>query len=320
MDSRWDDLPREVRVLILQALMQDGCELGRLATVSREWQTELERYNFARIKVTPSRLVDFNSMIHRNRALVHCIWFCLELDDYDCTMCTYKPGTLTEEEWAEAISVNHADGSPITTAFQDLFSTLSTWDPDSDLVLDISVYSPSDSRHWFKYLTFVPDIASDMIDGGIEQTLLNQVYNDPQHGWVDGFRGSAPPYRVFSKVFNPIMYEGPFDSEQSELQWWDQLPSVPAVTSLLLRQQNRRRWKPRSLAHMFARFPRLREVHYELWREWDPEQSFTDEGMYCCTPTQVVVCSICIGIHLLIIARPRSRLPIFFRVCPTFQQ
>lgn len=53
--------------------MRDGCSLARLAIVSREWQSEIERYNFARIKLTPSRLVDFSSMIHRNRALVRYI-------------------------------------------------------------------------------------------------------------------------------------------------------------------------------------------------------------------------------------------------------
>ena len=73
-DSTWAGLPRKIRTLILQDLMQDGCTLARLAKVSREWQTELERYNFSRIKVTPSRLVDFSSMIHRNRALVDYIW------------------------------------------------------------------------------------------------------------------------------------------------------------------------------------------------------------------------------------------------------
>ncbi|GJC98912.1 oxoglutarate iron-dependent oxygenase [Colletotrichum higginsianum] len=52
----------------------------------------------------------------------------------------------------------------------------------------------------------------------------------------------------------------------------------PSVTSLLLRQQNRRRWKLDSLAHMFARFPRLRELHYEPWREWGWYQRHTDEG------------------------------------------
>jgi hypothetical protein len=41
--------------------MQDGCTLARLATVSREWQTELERHNFARIRLTPLRLAYITS-------------------------------------------------------------------------------------------------------------------------------------------------------------------------------------------------------------------------------------------------------------------
>ncbi|KIM93718.1 hypothetical protein OIDMADRAFT_61355 [Oidiodendron maius Zn] len=275
-DTTWDGLPREIRLLILEALIQDGCTLGRLATVSREWQTELERYNFARIKLTPLRVVDFGSMIHRNRALVGYIWFCLELDDYDCTKCA-PPCGMTFEEMEEQISISDTNNCPITTAFQNLFSVLSTWDLNGDLILDISIYSPSDSKHWFKYLTFMPDTPLDILEGGgLEQTISNKVYNDPQHGWVAGFRHSAPPRWAILKVFHSIMEEGPFDSEQLELQWWDRLPSVPAVTSLLLRQQNRRRWKPGSLAHMFARFPRLQEVHYEPWREWDSMQSYTD--------------------------------------------
>ncbi|KAJ9498308.1 hypothetical protein H2202_005995 [Exophiala xenobiotica] len=276
MASEWANLPEEVRILILRALMQDGCTLGRLATVSREWQRELEKHNFARIKVTPSRLVDLSSMIHRNRALVDYVWFCLELDDYDCTKCAPPEGS-TYEELEEAYSINDADGCPIPTAFQSLFSILSTWELNGDLVLDISIYSPSDSKHWFPYLTFMPDVASDMLGGGIQQTISNKVHtNDPQHGWDAGLRYSAPPRSAISKVFHSIMEEGPFDSEQLELQWWDQLPSLPAVTSLLLRQQNRRRWMPRSLAHMFARFPRLQEVHYEPWRGWDWLQRHTD--------------------------------------------
>ncbi|KAF4779965.1 hypothetical protein HER10_EVM0008175 [Colletotrichum scovillei] len=75
------------------------------------------------------------------------------------------------------------------------------------------------------------------------------------------------------------MEQGPFDSDDEELEWWDKLPLAPAVTSLLLRQQSRRRWKPESLAHMFSRLPRLQEVHYEPWREWNnPTQKSTDKG------------------------------------------
>jgi hypothetical protein len=279
-DLTWDRLPAEIRLLIFKALMQDGCTLARLATVSREWQTELERYNFARIKLTPSRLVDFSWMVHRNRALVSYIWFCLELDNYDCTKCA--PTT-------NSFSITDTDHCPITTAFQILFSVLSTWDLNGDLILDISIYSPSDSEHWFKYLTFKPDTLGG--GGGIEQMILDKASHDPQHGWVAGFRHSAPSLTAIRKVFHGVMEEGPFDSEPSEYRWWDQLPSVPAVTSLLLRQQNRRRWKPDSLAHMFARFPRLQEVHYEPWREWDALQRDTDRREYCCIPVQVVACS-----------------------------
>ncbi|KAK1976568.1 hypothetical protein LZ30DRAFT_763594 [Colletotrichum cereale] len=278
-ESTWELLPTEIRLRILQYLIRDGCTLGRLATVSREWQAEIERYNFARIRLTPSRLVDFGAMIQRNQALVGYIWFCFELDDYDCTTCTTDRGTLPDEEWEEAFTISDTDKCPITTGFQNLFSILSTWDLHDHLILDISIYSPSDSEHCFKYLTFMPDTPSDMPSGyGTEKPITNQDYHDPQHGWVAGFRHSAPPTYAFLKVFFPIMEQGPFDSDQSELQWWDQLPSVPAVTSLLLRQQNRRRWKPESLAHMFARFPRLQEVHYEPWREWDYFQLHTDRS------------------------------------------
>ncbi|RVX67398.1 hypothetical protein B0A52_09179 [Exophiala mesophila] len=281
MASGWARLPQEVRLQILQTLIQDGCSLAGLATVSREWQTELERYNFARIKVTPSRLVNLGSMIHRNRALVNYIWFCLELRTYDCTECAPSSRKLTYEEWEEACCISDANGYPMDTLFEALFSVLSMWEPNGNLVLDISIYSPSDSKHWFPYLTFMPDSGSDMQSGRVEQETSNTVYDDPRHGWISGFREIPPLRHAFGKIFHSIMDVGPFDSDQLELQWWDQLPSVPAVTTILLRQQNRRRWKQDSLAHMFARFPRLQEVHYEPWREWCGLQEVTDKSEYC---------------------------------------
>ncbi|KAI7775679.1 uncharacterized protein LA080_006462 [Diaporthe eres] len=46
---------------------------------------------------------------------------------------------------------------------------------------------------------------------------------------------------------------------------------------MALRLQNHRRWRPRTLAHIFARFPRLEEVHYEPWREWNNFGVSTDQ-------------------------------------------
>jgi hypothetical protein len=269
----WDLLPAEIRLMILEILMQDGCSLASFATVSREWQTVIERRNFTRIKLTPQRLVQFGSMMHRNRALLSYIWLSLELQEYDCTECAPQEPEL----WG----VSYTDNALITTTLQDLFSTLSAWEPIGELMLDISVYSPSDSKHWFKYLTFGPDTPSDKrSEGQFMDKLMLIKDDDNQHGWTNGRRDTLPTSHAIQKVFEEIMGEGPFDSDEQEVLWWQQLPSVPAITGILLRQQNRRRWRPAALAHMFSRLPRLQEICYEPWREWDKfDQTLTDKGM-----------------------------------------
>jgi hypothetical protein len=282
----WHCLPPEMRLLILEALLQDGCNLAGFATVSREWQTIIERHNFSRIKLTSSRVADFGSMVHRNRSLVRYIWFCMELQKYDCTECDPQ----NPESWG----VSYVDNALITTAFQDLFSTLSVWEPDGSLLLDISVHSPSDSEHWFKYLTFEADVASDTcgLDEHAEQSTLVKA-SDHHHGWIAGSRYSIPTSAAINKLFDEIMGEGPFDDEEEEGQWWQQLPLVPAVTGVLLRQQNRRRWKPAALAHMFARLPGLQEIHYEPWREWlDDQQPWTDQGECPCVSSSLFTVSV----------------------------
>ncbi|KUI56484.1 hypothetical protein VP1G_03821 [Cytospora mali] len=137
-------------------------------------KTLIERHNFSRIRLTPSCLADFDSNIRRNRPLLRYIWFCVELEKYDCTSCT-DLGTDT---------LTNIDVTLVATAFQKSFSTLSTWEPVGELLLDISVYSPSDSEHWFKYLTFRPDDPSVECSWspGVEQTLLDKI-GDIQHDW-----------------------------------------------------------------------------------------------------------------------------------------
>lgn len=265
--------------MVMEVLdLQDGCDFASLATVSREWQFIIERYNFARIHLTPSRLADFASIIHRNRALVRYIWLCLELEEYDCAQCV--PGNL------ETLGVSNTDNTLIKTALQDLFSALSKWEPHgNNLLLDISAHSPSDSEHWFKYLTFGPDIPTDECDQSeyAEQSILVKL-DDHNHGWIAGSQDYAPNHTAIEKVFDEIMAEGPLDNdEQNNNWWWQKLPLVPTVTGVLLRQQNRRRWKPATLEQMFARLPGLQELHYEPWREWfDIQQQRRDQCECCC--------------------------------------
>jgi hypothetical protein len=174
------------------------------------------------------------------------------------------------------------DNSLIVEGLEDLFSILSAWQPGGELTLDISVYSPSDSQHRFNYLTFEPDTTPDTCDEHrlAERPMLSKPCNN-YHGPSAGGQSPVPTFEAINKVFEEIMGESPFDDDEQERRWWQQLPLVPAVTGVLLRQQTRRRWKPDALAQMFACMPGLREIHYEPWREWlDIQQRWTDKGEF----------------------------------------
>ncbi|PTB69996.1 hypothetical protein BBK36DRAFT_1110106 [Trichoderma citrinoviride] len=274
--TSWHRLPTEIRHQILQSLLgQDGCRQAPYATVSREWQAIVETHTFARIRLTPSRIDEFESMVHRNRALVRYIWLCLELMEYDCFMCAPMDPVLRE--------FRNTDSYMIMVALLDVFSVLSTWEPQGSLQLDISVYSPSDSEHWFKYLTFEPDEPSNEYNRLRRRDLERSITHnceDWQHGWRGGRRRFAPDRWAIHKIFNRFMGNGPFSEDEQEEEYWRQLPLAPAVKSVLLRQQNRRRWNPTALAGIFARLPGLLDVHYEPWREWSHAQQIpTDESM-----------------------------------------
>ncbi|KAK1845891.1 hypothetical protein CCHR01_11501 [Colletotrichum chrysophilum] len=258
--ASWYRLPAEIRLEILQYLLQDGCSLANFATVSREWQKFIEPKNFARITVTRSRLPKFSSMTHRNQGLVRYIWVCLELQEYDCNQCA--AGTKRMRLMSEL------DDALVTTALRDLIMTLSGWEPNGSLLLDISVHSPSDAEHWFKYLTFAPDISVKDCDWKkyMPKPILAK-FHDSQHDWMAGSRVSPLNSGIIDASFDGILRNGlPGAFHRSSRL---RLPLVPAVTGVILRQQNRRRWSPVTLGDMFSLLPRLQQIHYEPWMEWD---------------------------------------------------
>lgn len=279
--TSWASLPPEIRNRILNFLLYDGCSLAGLAAVSREWRTVMEPHNFARIDLTSSRLLKSGPILYRKRKLIHYIWYRLELQPYNCSLCTSEQ---------DDYGMSDPDSLFVSEAFQGHCSALSLWEPNGDLVLDVSVYSPSDPEHCFKYLDFRPDIRPS------GEPPFRHRYNessssssswtpphDSSHGWVDGCQATAPGYGCIDKVFDEIMSEGPFEDEEQEMEWWQRLPSVPAITGILFRQQNRRRWKPRALANMLTRFPNLNEICYEPWREWGHPTHLTDIRKSLCS-------------------------------------
>jgi hypothetical protein len=285
------NLPAEVKRMVLDALVKDGRELARFAAVSREWQAVIEPETFKRIKVTSPRITELDEMTRRNRSHVRYLWLCLELERYDCDTCSPDGDNDDVPMFNSA-----ADDLLIKTAIQSLLSVLSAWDRSSSLSLDISVYSTSDPEHWFKYLTFEPD--DDKDDASSNQgyshvSRFNRAVpcegDDARHRWDTSDFGVITAQSAVQNVFTRILGDpsGEFEYGQTDyLEWWRELPLVPAITRLLLRQQTRRRWGPEALAEMIARFPRLCELHFEPWREWDNIlQDTTDLGETAFSPS-----------------------------------
>lgn len=270
----WNKLPADVRLLLLQAFLQNVARLSHLAAVSREWQTFIENHNFARLKLTPSCLTEFASKTRRNRHVVDYIWYCVELEEYD------------DDLFHSAELFSLGDVNRVATAIRDLFAVLSTWapTPTGKLLLDISVYSLSDPEYRFQELTLVPDTPHTC---GLHQCLneiLSTMFEKGAGQYMDHENSRLFPDA--KGTFAMVGLEG-----YVEPQWWQHLPQVPAVTGILLRQQTRRQWSPFTLAQLFDHLPRLQEIYLEPWRGSTPNAPcFTDEGEYspltinCLTP------------------------------------
>ena len=131
----WHSFPAEMKNLVIEKCFQDNHnhKMASLATVSREWQALIEPYTFARIRLTPHRIAEFDAMTSRNRRLVRYLWLCLELERYDCTACAYGPLDASDGDVIddpdddldeEAFATKPAEDALIRTALQGLFSAL----------------------------------------------------------------------------------------------------------------------------------------------------------------------------------------------------
>jgi hypothetical protein len=243
----WIKLPEQVRLLILESLLEDDCSVAKFATVSREWQAVIEQRNFARIKLTTSRLTSFGSMVHRNRHLMSYIWLYVELRLYSshdaCTPQNCRSWLFEDVEY-------------VATAIWKLLLTLSTWEPCGELVLDISVYSPSDSEHLLKYLIFEPDTYLDDRLGPGSADLGERA----GHNWSLRNAIGEAKWHIIT-IFNITSHVNiDFDVIIARIcddNFWEELPLVTAVTGVLLRQQTCRQLLLNGLANIFVCFPRL---------------------------------------------------------------
>ncbi|KAH9236715.1 hypothetical protein K456DRAFT_1747985 [Colletotrichum gloeosporioides 23] len=265
------------------ALCRVSTALSTASLLPWEWHSFFETLIFAEISLTPSRLFDTNStaILFRKRSLIRHIWFRVELESYHCCKCPLEVDENGNDEDVDVFGEDPADDNLIVYAFQSLAAALSTWEPRSHLVLDISVSSPSDALHCFKYLSFCPDThlgecSSLLQRSGDDQQGITTIH-DPPHGWVAGRQTAAPHERSIYNSFDEIMSQASFLDEEQEIRWWRSMPLMPAVTAVLLRQQTRRQWWPATLANMLTRFPNMTKLCYEPGREWSQSQQLNDQ-------------------------------------------
>ncbi|KAE8325960.1 hypothetical protein BDV39DRAFT_206347 [Aspergillus sergii] len=245
----WYSLARELRLAILGILVRQDHGLAPYATVCKEWQAAIEKKTFCRLKLQPSCLHDFESLVPRRRGVVKHIWLNIQLRSYSCRSC----------QDLESCSWTSSNNRIIRRAITKLFSILSTWDlVDDGLSLELSAQSPSDSKHWFKNSYFGVD-GDDRNDGtGIYGKKSACTIHDPKHGWVDGRQLAVPDGYAVLRLFEKI-----------DLRFKEELPEVHAVTKLVLRRHCRRRFVPRTLWALLGKLPRLKNIVYEPWRVLD---------------------------------------------------
>ncbi len=244
--TSWIFLPAEIRLMILEIITyQKYPGWASLASVCKEWQLFIEKRNFHRLKLQVRCLDDFESIIIRQRELVHHIWLNIELPKYTCRCCNKQ----------ESISRASHNSSIIGNGITKLFSILSTWKPTNGLTLELNAYSPSDSDHWFKDYYFA---SND--EGNEDATSVQEIgsKHDVRHGWVDGQQVKMPSNPAILRLFH---YINPLFREE--------LPRVDTVTCFIIRRQLRRWFFPITLRFILDKLCRLEHIIYEPWQAWE---------------------------------------------------
>ena len=241
----WNSLPPEIQTHILEALLLHQ-DTARYASTCRAWQATIERRNFACLKATQSRLADFGDIGYRHQHLVDYTWYSIEPTEYYCPHC----GDVSIPSWQQAPTIRKA--------IQDLIIQLSRWEARDRLLLDISVKAPSALRHSSSPIQYGPVQHGPGIISSPRKAQMTPCLH-----WLHDTSLQGPIAYLLSRITDVSEPEPEPEPRPS-----DKMPKAAAVTSLLLRRQTRRIWKPEMLEELLHLLPSIQEIHYEPWRYW----------------------------------------------------
>lgn len=250
----WLSLPPEVRAIILKLLIHHD-KIAPYATVSKEWQSVIEKKNFGHLKLRPSSLGSLERLAEQHQGLVKHIWLNIELKRYTCRSCRR----------IESLTSIYANNKIMAEAITRLFFILANWKQNGGgLTLELNAYSPSDSEHWFQGCYFGAPGEVLGSECPPQRGLLTTAIHYPTHGFWHG----TPTDDALRRPFEP-----------TTLKFQEELPSVQVVTKFLLRRQCRRQLDPSTLSYLWAKLPQLGEVIYEPWQLSErPSQDPWDSG------------------------------------------
>lgn len=235
--ASWSCLPTEIFNKIFGYLPRLDMRYSLLATVCRNWQMMIEPHTFAEISLTIARLADTNSqsILFRKRRYIRYILFRVDLKQYHAGGCANEE----PDTWHLCPTGNRT----IVNTFKNLFTALGRWEPRGDLVLDVDVCPPT----W-------------------DQLYIKCSCPWPQHCIAHQYTAE--------KSLHHIIDIGLFLDEESEMWWWRGLPLVPVVGVVHLSHHTHHQWNPAALASMFTRFPNMKELCYEPWRDITDSDSY----------------------------------------------
>ncbi|KAL0930993.1 oxoglutarate iron-dependent oxygenase [Colletotrichum truncatum] len=231
--DRFYQLPPELRATVVECLVDhwrhgdESDSIAGYASVCKEWQAIVERYNFSVLRVTQSGLDEFEtSLVGSRRGLLRQINLYVQLPTYDNDPCEKK------ETWEDKAENNTC----FTRAVYGLFRLMSSWTLEEahrdGIDLTLSISSPSDLRNanfelWQRRRWNIKDIG--------EKRFADS--------WID------------------------FVGHDEEFARMNLLPFVQVIRSFKASPQNHRALMPAAHADIIARLPGLQEAAFDVLKD-----------------------------------------------------
>ncbi|KAF6832706.1 hypothetical protein CMUS01_06812 [Colletotrichum musicola] len=264
----WTSLPPELRRKIFEYLPQTGPRWSACASVCKEWQAELEKENFRRLKVTAADLETMGDIVRPDRAkLVGHVWLNIELLRYSCQACRQREGK----------SLYLKNHNLVRKAIEKLWAILSR-EEMAGLTLELSMQSPSDKEHSFKNFYFGGEHEGWIFDPlapptqrpNMERNL--RAGHDEWHHWIHDRNTTAPSEYSLERIFGGVYYSVPRTPAS--------IPRLPVVDRLEIRRQTRRPFEPHLLENLVKQLPGLKYFTFEPWQKWHVQAQQAQDRHY----------------------------------------